>query len=159
MPDVRRLVEILKEEGTNYIFDLLIGGPGETEETVKVTIQKVRELNVPLAGIATGVRVYPDTLLAKAVAGGFGKEGLHTEQCGDWREPLFYLSPYLGNNASALVKELVGEDQRFLSLASPATEGSYNYAGDEALCTLIKKGARGAYWEIIKHNRGMAERL
>lgn len=74
--DVRQLVRLLHREGLNYMFDLLIGGPGETIETVKITIDKTREFNTPLVGIAAGVRVYPDTPLGKAVADGFVKEGL-----------------------------------------------------------------------------------
>jgi radical SAM superfamily enzyme YgiQ (UPF0313 family) len=147
--DVRRLVHLLKEEGLNYMFDLLIGGPGETEETVRVTIEKVRELDIPLAGISAGIRVYPKTPLGQAIADGSIKKGLHPETEHPFYEPLFYLSPYLGSDASALINELVGSDQRFLVLSSPAEEGSYNYADDEALCQMIREGARGAYWDII----------
>ncbi len=152
--DVQRLVSILKEAGLNYMFDLLIGGPGETEETVRATIDKVRELDVPLAGIAAGIRVYPETPLGKAIAGGFDKEGLHPEGGRAFHEPFFYLSLYLGADSSALIKELVAGDPRFLFLASPEEEGSYNYADDEALCRMIREGARGAYWDIIRRSRG-----
>ena len=55
---------------------------------------------------------------------------------------------------SALIDELVAGDRRFLVLSSPAEKGSYNYADDTALGELIKKGARGAYWDIISRNRG-----
>ncbi|MFC2060559.1 B12-binding domain-containing radical SAM protein, partial [Chloroflexota bacterium] len=140
--DVQRLVSILKEAGLNYMFDLLIGGPGETEQTVRATIGKVRELDVPLTGIAAGVRVYPKTPLAQAIAGGFDKEGLHPERGHAFHEPFFYFSPYLGADSSAFIKELVSDDPRFLFLASPDEEGSYNYAGDEALCQMIREGAR-----------------
>ncbi|GAI21615.1 unnamed protein product, partial [marine sediment metagenome] len=43
------------------MFDLLIGGPGESEETARATIERVKELSIPLAGIAAGMRVYPGT--------------------------------------------------------------------------------------------------
>lgn len=42
--------------------------------------------------------------------------------------------------------------RRFLVLSSPAEEGSYDYADDEALCQLIQKGARGTYWDIISRS-------
>jgi len=151
--DVERLSQILKQEGLNYMFDLLIGGPGETPETARVTIDKTKELNVPLTGIAIGVRVYPDTLLGKAIVGGFGNEALHPKGARSFHEPVFYLSPYLGNDASKLINELIAGDQRFLFLASPAAQGSYNYADDEALCQMIREGARGAYWDILSRSR------
>jgi len=151
--DVQQLVSILKETGLNYMFDLLIGGPGETKETVRATIDKVRELNVALAGIAAGVRVYPETPLGRAIASGFDSEGLHPEGECTLQELLFYLSPHLGRDVSALICDLVAGDPRILFLGSPADEGSYNYADDEVLCQLIKDGARGAYWDILSRNR------
>jgi len=134
------------------MFDLLIGGPGEKEETVRTTIDQVKELDIPLAGIATGIRVYPETPLGQAIANGSIKGGLYPETGRILSEPLFYLSTALGSDASALINELVAGDPRFLVLSSPAEEGSYNYADDEALGELIRKGARGAYWDIISRS-------
>ena len=152
--DIHRLVPLL--DGLNYMFDLLIGAPGETEETVRVTIEKAKELNIPLVGIAAGVRVYPETPLGQAIAKGAIKGGLYPPTGYTLHEPLFYLSPYLGSDASALINGLVAGDPRFLVLSSPAEEGSYNYADDEALGELIRKGARGAYWDIIRCSRNEA---
>ncbi len=152
LSEIQNLVKILKEEKINYIFDLLVGGPGETTETVRISIQKVGELDIPLVGIAIGVRLYPRTILAEAVAGGFGKEGLYPEGDLNFHNPTFYISPYLNDNAFDYIKELVNDDPRFLSLISPNESRSYNYAGDEKLYKLIEAGARGAYWEIIRHN-------
>jgi hypothetical protein len=147
--DIKQLVHLLSEEGLNYMVDLLIGGPGEKEETVKATIESVKELDIPLAGIAVGVRVYPGTHLGKAIADGSVTGGLYPETGHALYEPVFYVSPHLGNDASALIKELVAGDPRFLVLLSPEEAGSYNYADDEALCQMIREGARGAYWDII----------
>jgi hypothetical protein len=151
--DINQLMPLLKEEGLNYMFDLLIGAPGETEETVRITIGKVKELNVPLAGIAAGIRVYPRTHLGQAVADGSIKGGLYPETSHKFSEPVFYLSPYLGSDASPLINELVAGDPRFLFLTAPEEEGSYNYADDEGLCKLIREGARGAYWDIIRQSQ------
>ncbi|MFC1864990.1 B12-binding domain-containing radical SAM protein [Chloroflexota bacterium] len=151
--DVLSLVRLLHREGLNYMFDLLIGGPGETVETARTTIDKAREFNVPLVGISVGVRVYPNTSLGKAVADGFIKEGLHPDTNEVPDQPLFYLSPSLGKNAATLINQLVDEDPRFLVLSAPAEKRSYNYADDEVLSRLIEKGARGAYWDIIRQYR------
>ncbi len=151
--DVARLVRLLHREGLNYMCDLLMGGPGETAETVSITVRKARELDIPLAGISAGVRVYPHTPLGEAVASGTIGEGLHPAGQRSAHEPVFYLSPLLGDDALALIQQLVNGDPRFLLLAVPAEKGSYNYAGDEELCRLIAEGARGAYWDIIRRSQ------
>ncbi len=155
LSDIRRLVPILKDEGLNYIFDLLLGAPGETDKTAKATIDMVRALDIPLAGISAGVRVYPGTPLGKAIASSPFKKGLYPKTGDTADEPLFFLSPDLGDEVSKLVTELVAGDKRFLALLPPDAEGSYNYADDEALCQMIKEGARGAYWDIIRRSRGV----
>jgi radical SAM superfamily enzyme YgiQ (UPF0313 family) len=151
--DVQRLVQILQEQGLNYMFDLLAGGPGETEDTIAMTIGGVKELGVPLAGIAAGVRIYPGTPLSDSIIGG-DKRGLHPRDGNAADDPIFYLSPCLGDDVSGLIGKLTAGDSRFLFLASPAEQGSYNYADDEALCQMIKEGGRGAYWDIINRNPG-----
>jgi len=152
--DVHQLAGLLNGEGLSHIFDLLIGGPGETEETVRVSIDRVREFNVSLAGISAGVRVYPNTPLGNAVASGAIKEGLYPDTSEDTEQPVFYLSPSLGGSAGSLINQFVGDDTRFLMLGMPGEEGSYNYAGDELLSRLIERGARGAYWDIIRRHLG-----
>ena len=151
MKNVKKLVNILKDAGMNYMFDLLIGGPGETERTVRKTIEEVKRLGIPLSGIAAGVRVYPGTALSNIITDFAYPTGLSPQE--ELDNPLFYLSPDLGNDASSLIGSLVAGDSRFLFLTSPDDKQSYNYAGDEILCQLIEKGARGAYWDIIRQSQ------
>ncbi len=151
--DIEKLICILKQAEMNYMIGLLIGGPGETEGTVRTTIGEARRLNIPLAGIAAGVRVYPGTPLGRVIADGHINKGLHPQAQGEPGAPLFYLSPHLGDDVSSLIGDFVAGDSRFLFLASPDDKQSYNYAGDEVLCQLIEKGARGAYWDIIRQSQ------
>lgn len=155
--DVERLVTVLNQEGLDYMFDFLVGGPGETEETVKTTIEHIRRLDVPLAGMAAGVRVYPGTQLSRDIASGRIRVGLYPEASSELDEPLFYLSPHLDEGVFHFINEIVADDPRFLSLAAPTEEGSYNYADDEALSKMIEAGARGAYWHIISESRRKAD--
>jgi radical SAM superfamily enzyme YgiQ (UPF0313 family) len=151
--EVLSTIAVLRSEGINYIFDLLVGGPGETPQTLRTTIERVREYDIPLAGIAAGVRVYPGTALAMAIAEGATKGKLFEDESHTHREPVFYLSPELGDDLFSLIDELVAGDRRFLHLSAPSDEASYNYADDEMLARLIEQGARGAYWDILRRNR------
>jgi radical SAM superfamily enzyme YgiQ (UPF0313 family) len=153
--DIERLVSILKKERLNYMFDLIIGAPGETEDTAAVTIERVKELDIPLVGIATGVRIYPGTPLGKAISSGFAENGLYPNVRYGLDEPVFYLSPYLGSDASSMIKNLVAGDPRFLFLDSPTEQGGYNYTDAESLYQMITEGARGAYWDIISRSKGI----
>jgi hypothetical protein len=137
------------------MFDLLIGGPGETVSTIRTSIDRAKEFGIPLVGIAAGVRVYPGTPLEKAIDDGRIIGGLHLGTEPAPHEPVFYLSPSLGDNVPKLIAQMVANDPRFLFLAAPEEDGSYNYADDERLSLLIKQGARGAYWDIIKRNMNL----
>ena len=152
--NVQRLASLLHRASINYIFDFLVGGPGETKETVATTIERIKQFNIATAGIALGMRVYPGTAFGRQVAGGKVKKGLHPEGRVDPGTPVFYVSPALGKDPVGYVKRLVGDDPRFMLLAAPGEQGSYNYAGDDLLARLIQEGARGAYWDILrKHSR------
>ncbi len=96
------------------------------------------------------MRLYPRTPLGERALRGELDDGLQPKGARDLSLPVFYTSPALGKDPEGMVRELAGGDERFLLLAGPAEEGAYNYADDEALCEAIKKGARGAYWDIIR---------
>jgi hypothetical protein len=76
-------------------------------------------------------------------------------------KPTFYISEALGEQPAALVRDLIGGDQRFFEPASEgdceATAGSdaanYNYNENLLLVQAIKEGARGAYWDILRRIR------
>jgi radical SAM superfamily enzyme YgiQ (UPF0313 family) len=147
--DIEQLVGILEEEGINYMADLLIGCPGENEETLRTTIETAKRLDIPLVGMAAGIRVYEGTQLKRQIdERSFKKGSLITEN-----GLRYYMSPELGADPFGLIQELTGGDERFLTLANPGDTDSYNYADDEHLSDLIRQGARGAYWDILRKSR------
>ncbi|MFC1919630.1 B12-binding domain-containing radical SAM protein [Chloroflexota bacterium] len=151
--DLKKLVECLQREGLNFIFDLLLGGPGETEKTVRTSIEMAQRLDLPLVGIALGVRVYPGTGMARLLEKGRLSDGMHPNSSTSLWEPVFYLSPDLGEDPQGLVHNLIGDDSRFMLLVSPEDEDSYNYVDDGPLSIAIEQGARGAYWDILGRKR------
>ena len=151
LEDLARLTAWLRQAGLEFIYDLLLAGPGETPQTVRETVENARRLELPLVGVSLGVRVYPATPLARHLR--HLSEGLYPHRPRSLHLPTFYLSPALGDDPTGLVRSLVGQDPRFLLLAKPQEPSSYNYAGDTMLARAIREGARGAYWHILARQR------
>ena len=70
--DVRLISNILKEYRIRRMGFLLLGGPGETRETVNESLEFADSLNLEAMKITIGIRIYPYTPLAKRAR----KEGL-----------------------------------------------------------------------------------
>ncbi len=90
-PDyVRATAEILAAHGVRRMGFLLLGGPGETRETVEESLAFAESLHLDSLKITVGIRVYPGTPLARrAVA-----EGMISGD-DDLLFPRFYLAPGL----------------------------------------------------------------
>ena len=89
--DVRKTARLAKASGLRSAWFFLLGGPGETDETVDETLAFIEnELCYPrcLSILMTGVRVLPGTDLAATAR----REGLIAEGH-DYTRPTFYLSP------------------------------------------------------------------
>ncbi|MHC4661290.1 MAG: B12-binding domain-containing radical SAM protein [Planctomycetota bacterium] len=81
---------MLKKSGINRMGFLLLGGPGETRETVKESLAFADSLGFEMMRLTAGIRIYPDTQLAKtAVSEGVISAG------DDLLFPRFYLAPGL----------------------------------------------------------------
>ena len=70
--DVRQISERLKKFGIGRMGFLLLGGPGETKETVNQSLGFADSLDLEAMKITIGIRIYPHTPLAQAAV----KEGL-----------------------------------------------------------------------------------
>jgi radical SAM superfamily enzyme YgiQ (UPF0313 family) len=63
--DVRRTSKILADYGIRQIGFLSLGGPGETKESVEESLAFADSLPLELVKITIGIRIYPNTALAK----------------------------------------------------------------------------------------------
>jgi len=164
--DMRRCVEWCHAQGITVMFDLLLGGPGETPETVEYTLRTFRELEQDCAGVALGIRLYPETPLMRALQEqGSLEENPSIRHCYtgpiDLLRPTFYLSAALGDRPARWIREIIGEDPRFFlpqdEEETGAVESSstydHNYNRHQALIEAIAAGARGAYWDILRQLR------
>jgi tryptophan 2-C-methyltransferase len=153
--DLARTAAACHRHGIPFMYDLLLGGPGETRETVRATLDLVKSLDVDCVGLSIGVRVYPGTPLAELVASEGDMAG-NPSLCGaksdnpDFLKPVFYLAPEVGPDLPDYVRNLVSGDARFFLPADTSGNSNYNYNENTVLVNAIERGARGAYWEILR---------
>ncbi len=154
MADLERTAEACRRHGIVFMFDILLGAPGETRETVGWTIEAMKRLAPDRVGISAGVRLYPDTPLAAQVIRGplIEQPGLTgaLEGNDDLRRPVFYVAPELGPGIGRFVNELAGDDPRFLCPEAESGTADYNYRENPTLTDAIQSGYRGAYWDILR---------
>lgn len=148
------------------MIDLLLGGPGETPQTVRQTIDFIKKIEPDCAGAALGIRVYPGTAMEQIVAEELRdptNSGIRRKYSGpiNLLKPTFYISKALGERPAELVRDLIAGDRRFFeptveTLNQTAESGdaaNYNYNENLLLTQAISEGARGAYWDILRHLR------
>jgi len=164
--DLAKAVKLCRLNNIAVMIDLLIGGPGETPQTVRETIEFIKHINPDCAGTALGIRVYPGTEMGKTVALEL-KSGVNLnirrkyEGPVDLFKPTFYISGALGERPARLVTDLIAGDQRFFAPAIESEQEKtgngnltdYNYNKNLPLVQAIQKGARGAYWDILRQLR------
>ena len=146
--DISNAARSCREAGIVVMFDLLLGSPGETKESIMRTIGLMRRSRPDRVGVALGVRVYPGTELAHLVMRG----GLRTGLVGGdgASEPLFFMEPEVASFASELLDDLIGDDERFFFFDSSRPDRNYNYNANQVLVEAIREGYRGAYWDILR---------
>lgn len=156
--DVARAVRACAAAGIPVMLDLLLGGPGETRDSLAECIGRVGELPADCVGLSCGARVYPHTPLAALVTrqGRLGENpNLHgaTVDNADLLRPVFYVDAGIGCDIFDAVDVLVCGDPRFLHANPNTQDGNYNYNDNQVLEAAIRDGARGAYWDILRRIR------
>jgi len=141
-----------------FMIDLLIGGPGETSETVAESIEFVKNLDPLAVGISLGIRIYRGTPLEHELRSRvfsptadflYGK----VKDNENFLQPVYYLAPGIGEDAYSYLNELIGDDPRFFSLADPRKDRDYSYTENQVLMEAIEQGHRGAFWHILKKSQ------
>jgi radical SAM superfamily enzyme YgiQ (UPF0313 family) len=146
--DILKAVRLCREAGIAVMLDLLLGSPGETEESITRTIELMKCAEPDLVGVALGVRVYPGTRLAELVMSEPFADELASGD--DPLEPLFFIEPRIASFAFDLLNKLIGDDRRFFFFDPSRPERNYNYNANQRLADAIKVGYRGAYWDILR---------
>ncbi|MCX5768867.1 MAG: radical SAM protein [Candidatus Hydrogenedentes bacterium] len=152
--DVRALVKSCRAAGIAVMLDMLLGGPGETLESVAHALDFMREVAPDRAGLSVGVRIYPHTRLATIVRSQGPIESnpnLHgtVKDNPDFLKPIFYIDEKAGPDLHQYVTRLVAGEKMFFHADPAQIDGNYNYNNNSVLATAIRNGARGAYWDIL----------
>lgn len=153
--DLAQTAAACRRHAIPFMFDLLLGGPGETKETVRTTVDLMRRLQVDCVGLSIGLRVYAGTPVAEFLRseGDMARNpnlyGAKSDNP-DFLKPVFYISPGVGSMLPHYARELVAGDPRFFLPADTTENSNYNYNQNTALVNAIERGARGAYWDILR---------
>ncbi len=131
------------EIATSHFF--MFGGPGETEETVREGINNILGLKKCVAFIFMGIRILPDTALARLAI----QEKLIDEKDG-LLHPVYYISP--------LVDKQWMEDTLTKAFSSVRHCVFPPDAMDNSLQILHKLGYTGPMWELLLPNKKPRER-
>jgi radical SAM superfamily enzyme YgiQ (UPF0313 family) len=153
--EIRQTVRTCHDAGITVMFDMLFGAPGETRESIAITLDLMREVEADRVGLSCGVRVYPGTALARTVLeqGSMAENPNLYGACDnneDFLRPVFYVDAGLEGDIHRIVSELVDGDRRFLHADPNQVDGNYNYNDNSVLSDAIRSGARGAYWDILR---------
>ncbi|HTY64666.1 MAG TPA: radical SAM protein [Acidobacteriota bacterium] len=146
--DILAAAQRAKEQGMTVMLDLLLGAPGESRASLEETVALVKRADPARAGVSLGVRVYPGTELAAQVASRESKDGLTGGN--SLFEPLFFMEPQIAPFVFDWLNTLIGDDRRFLFYDPTRPKQNYNYNANQRLVEAIRKGYRGAFWDILR---------
>jgi radical SAM superfamily enzyme YgiQ (UPF0313 family) len=101
--DVRRISESLGKNGIRYMAFLLLGGPGETKETIQESLAFTDSLNAEAVRVTSGIRIYPDTELCRTAL----REGLIRSE-----EELLFPKFYMTRGLEDWLQKTIGDWSR-----------------------------------------------
>lgn len=101
---VRAASELLRKYGIRRMGFLLLGGPGETRESVRESLAFADSLNLDMLKITMGIRIYPGTALEKVAR----EEGMIAEG-DDLLLPRFYMARRLDGWLEATIAEWMAD--------------------------------------------------
>lgn len=110
LQEVRRISHILKDYAIRQMGFLLLGGPGETKESVKESLFFADSLNLETVKVTVGIRIYPHTDLADTAV----KQGLISAN-DDLLYPRFYLDRTLEKWLPKTVKSWLADRPNWVS--------------------------------------------
>jgi radical SAM superfamily enzyme YgiQ (UPF0313 family) len=139
LQEMNRASEICHSSGLPFCHSLLIGGPGETMQTVQRSFDAILAMSPTAVVCMVGIRIFPGTRLFEMA----GKEGsIQADQ--NLLEACFYLSPAIKDPILPFVESFAKEHPTWIF---PGMEININRTLQKKIRRL---GARGPLWEYMK---------
>lgn len=144
--DVREVSRLCSEAGLEAAHYLILGGPGETEETLEEAFAFMDELDPRAVIVMIGVRIYPNTALESQSV----RDGVTTSDT-DLLVSHFYISPLIGEEK--LFKMIDSHARARGNWVVPALDINNS---EDLMAFLRKAGHRGPLWDMLGKNTGAA---
>jgi radical SAM superfamily enzyme YgiQ (UPF0313 family) len=137
--DMIRASEICTQAGLSFCHSLLIGGPGETMESVKRSFHRVVGMSPTAVICMVGIRIFPKTRLFQIAE----KEEkiVHNQNL---LEPAFYISPAIEDKILAFIASFSKDHPTWIF---PGMNININRALQEKIRRI---GAKGPLWEYMR---------
>lgn len=132
--DVKKASSYCREHGIKFCHFIFAGSPGDNEETVKNTMERLEEINPDAAVIMAGIRIFPGTRLAEMARHDLGISDIGLE-------PVFYISKNTPDTNS--IAETVSGKRHWVM---PGYEINLY---PKLQKKLRQKGIKGALWEEL----------
>jgi len=137
--DLSEVSAICKKSGLPFCHNLLLGGPGETMETVHQTLHAITNMSPTAVICMIGIRVFPKTRLSLIAM----EEGMIGPE-EDFLNPVFYLSPAIENEILPFIEGFSKENPTWIF---PGLNINITV---ELQKKLRRFGIKGPLWEHMK---------
>jgi radical SAM superfamily enzyme YgiQ (UPF0313 family) len=137
--DLANASDVCRQFGISFCHSVLLGGPGETMETVNQTLGAILDMSPTAAICMIGIRVFPKTKLSLIAE----EEGMIDLKKG-FLKPIFYISPAIKEEILPFVNEF---SKKHPSWIFPGLNININV---ELQKKLRRFGIKGPLWEHMK---------
>ncbi len=142
--EVRNASVVCRESGMSFCHSLIIGGPGETMDSVHRTFDTVNGMSPTAVICMIGIRVFPGTALSSRAM----EEGYISPNA-DFLNPVFYLSEAIEHEILPFVEEYSRAHSNWIF------PGLNINMTQELQKKLRRFGIRGPLWEYMRRRRGL----
>ena len=146
--DLKNASNTCRKSGISFCHSLLLGGPGETMETVNQTFEAILEMSPTATICMIGIRIFPKTKLSVIAEG----EGM-IDPKEDFLRPAFYISPSIKEDILPFVDKFSKTHQTWIF---PGLNININV---ELQKKLRRFGIKGPLWEHMKIGKKFNSRL